>query len=165
MDEITSNQQDSTIQHSTELAPTGKTEPNPSKRAVDGTFRGRRVGSLGKRTQVFMELVIAGKATWEAYTLAGYKGTKQSAYVLRSKLKHYITERLLSEGVSREGIGVELLKLNSLPVNAQTVTVKEKILILKMIDKITEKDVDRPQITPFLVNIDSPKSVTIQETK
>jgi hypothetical protein len=129
---------------------------------------GRPAGKLGKRTQVFMELILAGHSTLDAYSLAGYKGQKNAAYVLRSQLKDRIEERLLNDGVSREGAKLQLQELLNLPldpnIKTRGVSIKEKIMILKFLDKVTEKEEGRkPSITPFNLTIQDPKSVTINE--
>ena len=141
------------------LPPPGVPEPKKA---------GRPKGKLGKKTQVFMELILAGKTTQEAYNLAGYKGQKNAAYVLRCKLRDLLEERLLGNGISREGAKLELQKLLALPLDKRYetmgVSVKERLQMLKFLDKITEKEEGRkPAITPFLVNIQDPKSVTIHE--
>lgn len=137
-----------------DLAPTKKT--------------GRPKGKLGRRTQAFMELILAGHPTLKAYELAGYKGQKNAAYVLRCQLKERLEERLLGDGISREGLKLELKKLLELPLdpNRTAVSVKERLQILKFMDKVTEQqEKEHPSVTPFLVNIQDPKSVTIQEAK
>lgn len=149
------------------LAP--KTESQGGIPATTGKS-GRPKGKLGRRTQLFMELVLMGHTTQEAYHLAGYKGQKNAAYVLRSQLKDRIEERLLSDGISREGAKLALQELMKLPldptIKERGITIKEKIMILKFLDKLTEKEEGRmPQITPFLVQVNDPKSVTIQEGK
>ena len=121
--------------------------------------------ALTRRARAFLELLVAGKSTLEAYELAGYTGEPHSAYQLRSDLRFHLAQAIEAHGVSPSDVKIELIKLLKLPVAEQTVSVRTKLNLLKFMDKLTETQAERAPITPFLVNIQDPKSVQINEVK
>lgn len=116
---------------------------------------------LTKKNIKFIELILKDLKVHEAYTLAGYKGTKESAYQLKHKLKPFIDKYYEIEGVSREGYKAKLLKLLSLPCVDKSGTpvdklsfnqYKEVLLLLRdELDRQENKQQARPQITAFVI--------------
>jgi hypothetical protein len=134
---------------------------------LPGTLVGAKKGpkDLSRKARAFLELLVAGKSTLEAYELAGYTGEKHAAYQLRSDLRFHLVQMLEAHGVSREDTKIQLMELLKLPVSERTVSVGTKLKLLKFLDKLTEPQREGGAITPFLVNIAEPKSVTINEAK
>lgn len=117
----------------------------------------------------FLQHLIDGKKTFEAYKLAGYRGGLQASYELRSSLRKHLAQMLENEGFSREYLKSDLLKLLSLPcVDGKTgeplqqLTFNQKMQVLEHVEKLLANETERntPQITPFVINMfkDSPKS-------
>jgi len=116
---------------------------------------------LTKKNMKFIELVLKDLKVYEAYTLAGYKGSKESAYQLKHKLKPFIDKYYEIEGVSREGYKSKLLNLLSLPCvdkegkqldKLSFSQFKEVLLLLRdELDRQDAKHQARPQITAFVI--------------
>lgn len=119
---------------------------------------------LSLKQRCFLEHLCAGKSTLEAYKLAGYKGKAKSAYQLRYELKGQLIELLEAEGVSRDGIMVEVKKLMDIPVAQQMVNVDQKVKILRFLATlIPEEAKAKPKITPFVIAINNAENVKIDD--
>jgi hypothetical protein len=129
-----------------------------------GKHPGRKPG-LTKQARCFLELLVSGKSTIEAYALAGYKGqTTQCAYNLRYQLRDQLYEMMEKMGLDRSGVLLEMKKLMDLPVAQQVVNVDQKMQMLKFLSKLQgEKEIERPKITPFLINVNNAESVNISK--
>lgn len=126
------------------------------------------VKALTAKNRAFLQHLAAGRPTLEAYSLAGYKGESHAAYQLRSDLKSHLALLLEQGGFSREQLGVEINKLNALPLdeNLKNVNFKQKLDILRLMDKALPKVIEggsKPKVTPFIIGINKPESVTIHE--
>ena len=131
-----------------------------------GKKHGRQPG-LTKQARCFLELLVSGKSTIEAYALAGYKGkTTQCAYNLRYQLRDQMYEMMEKMGLDRTGVLLETKKLLEMPLDAQSVNVDQKIQILKFLAKLQgEKEIEHPKITPFLINVNNAESVNISKSE
>lgn len=131
-----------------------------------GKRKGRQAG-LTKQARCFLELLISGKSTIEAYALAGYKGkTTQCAYNLRYQLRDQMYEMMEKMGLDRTGVLLEMKKLVEMPLDADKVNVDQKLQILKFLAKLQgEKEIEHPKITPFLINVNNAESVNIEQKK
>ncbi len=131
-----------------------------------GKKAGRTPG-LTKQARCFLELLISGKSTIEAYALAGYKGkTTQCAYNLRYQLRDQMYEMMEKMGLDKTGVLLEMRKLMDLPLVQQEVNVDQKLQILKFLAKLQgEKELQSPKITPFLINVNNAESVNISKSK
>lgn len=131
-----------------------------------GKKHGRQPG-LTKQARCFLELLVSGKSTIEAYALAGYKGkTTQCAYNLRYQLRDQMYEMMEKMGLDRSGVLLEMKKLMDLPVAQQVVNVDQKLQMLKFLAKLQgEKSLEQPKITPFLINVNNAESVNISKPK
>jgi hypothetical protein len=137
--------------------------PVEGPKALTGLKRPSRAKKeLTRKNRAFLELLLSGKPTQEAYTLAGYKGGGNAPYVLRSELKWVLQEMLAGQGLDRVGLKMELKKLLALPVIEMPVTVEQRLKILKFMDKLTEdQDAKSAPISGFHVEINSPSAVNI----
>jgi hypothetical protein len=102
--------------------------------------------------------IASGRPTIEAYKLCGYKGQPHSAYQLRSDLKHHLATLLENGGFSREQLGIEINKLNQLPLSDQirNVNYRQKIDLLRLMHAALPKPVAaemKPKITPFRLGL------------
>ncbi len=131
-----------------EVKPQDKKETLPAKET--------KVKQLTEQNLTFLDNLKAGMPTLEAYYKAGYQGKPHSAYQLRSYLKDELFKVLEAEGFSREGLMIEVNKLNALPLDAsiKSVSVKDKLDILKLQVKLipNQQTNARPQITAFVIN-------------
>jgi hypothetical protein len=124
---------------------------------VDKRKKAGRPGGITRQAQCFLELLASGKKTQEAYELAGYKGEMTAAYQLRFKLKKELRTILRAQGLSKDGVLIELKKILEVPMHTQSVSFGERLKLLKFLatlDPEQEKE-DKPQITPFIIqNVD-----------
>ena len=126
--------------------------------ANQGKKMGRPAG-LTKRARCFLELLMAGKKTVEAYKLAGYDGEEGAAYHLRFILREQLFEMLKARGMSREGIMMQLRKGLEDPsweeANGVPLKFDQKLNLMKFLAKLTpEKDMfEKPKVTPFTLNL------------
>lgn len=121
--------------------------------------------ALTARSRQFLVHIASGRPTLEAYRLCGYKGVPHSAYQLRSDLKHHLATLLENGGFSREQLGIEINKLNQLPLSDQirNVNYKQKIDLLRLMHAALPKAVSsdlKPKITPFKLNFNEPQKLT-----
>lgn len=128
----------------------------------------QQVKALTTKNKAFLQHLADGRPTLEAYKLAGYKGEAHAAYQLRSDLKAHLALLLENGGWSRETLASEVKKLNELPLdpNITNVNFKQKLDILRLMDKALPKEIskaDKPKITPFVIGINNAESVTINE--
>lgn len=129
--------------------------------------KGGRPAGLTVKARCFLELLVAGKKTPEAYRLAGYEGTDDSAYHLRSVLREQLYELLKARGMSREGILLDLKALKEAPSWEEQAGIPlkfdQKLALLKFLAKLTpEKDMtEKPTVTPFLLNIQNAEEVSV----
>lgn len=112
---------------------------------------------LTAKNRAFLQHLASGRPTIEAYHLAGYKGEVHAAYQLRSDLKQQLALLLEQGGFSREQLGIEINRLNELPLDPtiKNVNFKQKLDILRLMERATTKTLiagDRPKITPFVVS-------------
>lgn len=111
--------------------------------------------TLTKRNRSFLNHLAAGRPTLEAYRLAGFKGEPHAAYELRSKLRMVLAQMLEARGIDRADLMVQAKTLVDLPLDPQiqSVTVKQKVDILRLYDKILGSvEGGQPQITPIALN-------------
>lgn len=120
---------------------------------------------LTKRAKSFLAHLAAGRPTLEAYALAGYRGEPHAAYTLKVVLRHKLGDELMKQGWGRDELNVQVHALSELPLDptVKAVSVKQKIDILKLYDKMLPKPLaDRPAITPLKLsfNFDSKPLIT-----
>ena len=118
--------------------------------------------NLTDKNILFLHHIKNGKGTVDAYEAAGYKGNAHSAYELRSYLKAEISKMLDGEGIgSKEGMLLKLKKLQELPLNQTTISVKEATELLKFEARLQPKEVTetRRAITPIVININGSADV------
>lgn len=129
-----------------------------------GKRSGRKPG-LTKQARCFLELLVSGKSTIEAYSLAGYKGqTTQCAYNLRYQLRDQLYEMMEKMGLDKSGVLLEMKKLMDLPVAQQVVNVDQKLQMLKFLSKLQgEKELESPKITPFMINVTNAENVQVAQ--
>lgn len=129
------------------------------------SYKGDKV--LTRKNKVFLFHLAAGRPTLEAYNLAGYRGEPHAAYQLRSDLKTQLQTLLEQGGFTREQLGIEINRLNQIPLaeDLKNVNFKQKLDLLRLMDKALPKAIDgaRPKVTPFIIGINKPESVTINE--
>ena len=124
----------------------------------------KEVKQLTPKNRLFLMLLSEGKSTIEAYRAAGYKGEDHAAYELRSYLKEELLKILEGKGISREGLLMEYARMKDLPLNQDTINVREKMDILaKMSKLLPSADADsKPKITAFIIKPAEPKQEPIQ---
>ena len=143
---------------------------DPTKQ-VDNSVQKKsgRPAGLTKKARCFLELIVAGKNTKEAYGLAGYTGSDESAYHLRSVLKDQLFELLKARGLSREGILMQLRKGFESPtaeeLEGKALSFDQKLALMKFLAKLVpEKDMmAAPKVTPFLLNIENAEAVKVTQ--
>lgn len=110
--------------------------------------------ALTPKNQAFLSFLIEGKSTLDAYKLAGYKGESHTAYQLRYELKEELINRLEAQGIDKAGLMTGLKGLMELPIEANAVTVKERLDILKVLAKMlpSSNSNEKPAITRFVIN-------------
>lgn len=123
---------------------------------------------LTAKNKQFLQHLASGRPTLEAYRLAGYTGDNHAAYQLRSDLKQQLAFLLEQGGFSREQLGVEINRLNELPLDPdiKNVNFRQKLDILRLMEKATAKSQiqgEKPKVTPFLIAINKPGSVVVNE--
>jgi len=108
---------------------------------------------LTNKNRLFLDFVADGMPIGEAYQRAGYKGDLKNAYDLKWKLKTELGKILEGKGFSREGVQIELSKLNTLPLISKEITVDQKLRILKLVlETLPEsKKAEKGAIQPFVV--------------
>lgn len=109
---------------------------------------------LTKANRLFLEFIVDGIPVGEAYKKAGYKGEVKNAYNLKLKLKSELAKVLEARGFSREGVMVELNKLNTLPLKEKEITIDQKLRLYKLVlETIPEKfkGGSRDVIQPFVI--------------
>lgn len=123
---------------------------------------------LTAKNKSFLQHLAAGRPTIEAYKLAGYQGDNHAAYQLRSDLKQHLQVLLEQGGFSREQLGLEIKRLNELPLDPtiQNVNFKQKLDVLRLMEKAIPKEIgngSKPVITPFIIAINKPETVTVND--
>lgn len=111
---------------------------------------------LTTKNKLFIEYLLNGMKTIDAYHKAGYNASESSAYEMRHRLKPFIQEL---SGLSDVELFKELRELSSLRVteieNNETISAKDKLEIIKTKAKLLKLDQEsnKPkQITPFIIN-------------
>jgi hypothetical protein len=119
------------------------------KDANETTFR-----ELTVKNRVFLNHLVEGKKTLEAYRLSGYKGNEHAAYQLRSDLKDELVKALEAQGIDRAGLMLGVEQLMRLPVKDVEISVKTKIDLLKLLAKMLPEvnSSVKPTITKFVIN-------------
>lgn len=161
-----SDEKEAKIQHSVSIPLAPAVEE--SKQAEESPKnKGGRPAGLTKKARCFLELILAGKDTKEAYNLAGYEGSDESAWHLRSVLRDQLYAMLKTRGMSREGILMQLRKGFESPTEEELagkpLNFDQKLQLMKFLAKLTpEKDMlEKPKVTPFLLNIENAEGVTV----
>jgi len=136
----------------------------------NGKVAPNKVKPLTAKNRAFLQHLADGRPTLEAYSLAGYNGEPHAAYQLRSDLKAHLQYLLENGGFNREQLGAEIKRLNELPLdpNIRNVNFKQKLDILRLMEKALPKlmaSEGKPKITPFIIGINNPESVTIHEAE
>lgn len=136
----------------------------------NGKVPPNKVKPLTAKNRAFLQHLADGRPTLEAYHLAGYHGEPHAAYQLRSDLKTHLQYLLENGGFNREQLGAEIKRLNELPLDPgiKNVNFKQKLDILRLMEKALPKlmaNESRPAITPFIIGINNPESVTIHEAQ
>jgi hypothetical protein len=111
--------------------------------------------ALTKRNKSFLMHLANGRPTLEAYKLAGFKGEPHAAYELRSKLRSVLGHMLEARGIDRQDLMIQAKQLADLPLDPQiqSVTIKQKVDILRLYDKILAGvDEAKPVISPVNFN-------------
>lgn len=115
---------------------------------------------LNAKNRKFINLLLKDVKIYDAYKLAGYNGTRETAYQLKHKLKPFIDQSFDIEGLSREGYKVRLLKLLDFPcVDRSGKPIqglsfnqyKEALLMLRDEVNQAESKNRTPQITAFVI--------------
>ena len=120
---------------------------NPSKEGLNG---------LTVKNKTFLNCLLKGMSTMQAYKSAGYKGDQSAAYDLRYRLKNQLNLLVEGKGLDRAGILFEWSKLLDLPIdpNETYVSVDQKVKILNGVSKLLphpKEESSKP--TPFLVQV------------
>lgn len=102
---------------------------------------------LTKKNRLFCQLVLAGNPVPVAHKMAGYTGDAHAAYELKSKLRGFIRAEAERRGVSLEGIAADIAALDSLPLTDTTVTVKDKLAIIKAKHHFVESTEPKTKVT------------------
>lgn len=125
----------------------------------------KQTPKLTLRNQSFLNHLIAGKTTLEAYRLAGYKGNVHAAYQLRSQLKEQLKVALEAEGLDRNGLKIRIKQMLEMGLDPEVKTLSPKMYLetLRFADKLMEHEHESDiKISPFLINT---SAVTINESK
>lgn len=105
------------------------------------------------QNRLFIMGLVEGKPVFKSYEDAGYKGDYHAAYVLKARLDKELQAFSLAHGVSRGDLMAEISRLNSLPVAASSVSVNQKLKILKLqSDVLKDLKPDAPRITAIQIN-------------
>lgn len=108
---------------------------------------------ISKQQEKFLHYLSRGFSTREAHKLAGYKGSYQSAYSLRAKLRQELRDMLDADGMSKTGVLLEIKKLMDMPMSDKSISINQKIRALQLLTNTLkdEPDKDKPAITPFVI--------------
>lgn len=122
-------------------------------------------GKLTLKNQSFLNHLLAGKSTIDAYRLAGYKGNGHAAYQLRSQLKEQLKSLLEAEGLDRNGLKIKVKRMLELGLNPEITSLSPKMYldVLRFADKLMEHENESDiKISPFLINTEQ---VTINDNR
>ncbi len=139
----------------------------PALELENSTSLTSKLAELTDKNVLFLHYINQGLSTVEAYSKAGYKGSNHAAYELRSYLKPYIVSMLQGEGYgTKEGLLLKLKKLQEMPLESNTLKVKEAIELLKLEAKFQPKELKeaKPTITPIVINITSSSNIATDNT-
>ena len=121
---------------------------------------------LTPKNRLFLMLLMEGCKIPEAHRKAGYDGSEAAAYMLKHELKEEYEALLEVEGVSRSGLMAQVKRLNELDLDDSKISVKEKINLLKLLERMLpkeERSVEKPKITPIIINISDKKEISSPE--
>ena len=124
-----------------------------------------RASKLTNKNRSFLEHLMAGKSTLEAYRLAGYNGKGDAPYQLRLRLKEQLKNLLESEGLDRNGLKIKVKRMLELGLDPEVRHLSPKMYLetLRFVDKLLEKEAESsPVISPFIIQTDT---VNISESK
>lgn len=140
--------------------------------------------ALNPKQRLFINLIMEGRKTLDAYKMAGYEGDDHAAYTMRTRLNKALGQLAEARGMTRADLMHQVANMMELPLirvdgrgqvhNAEGITVDQFIKLAHLKEKIVLDRKERPQITAIQINLGdeenkTPKSidvsaVTINET-
>lgn len=124
------------------------------------------LSALTNENKLFIESLLSGKKTFDAYKLAGYSGNYKAAYELRRRMLPWIAEL---SGCSQADVFLSLRGLEDLGVETEPMSHETYLSVLKLKAKLSgmlkESTNQGKQYSTFVIQrFDSGKNITSQTT-